>query len=61
MNSQEYQEADAKHRAAYRVYAATLAKYRAMEIDDAEFLTAKRVYEKQTAEFDLAYERERNR
>ena len=56
--TKDYEAAIAAHDAAILVYHAVRDQYRAMKIEDEEFLVAKAVYHAATVEFDEAFSKE---
>lgn len=58
--SDEYQQAQKAHSEAFKVYVLIRAAYRAGVLDDQTFIAAQKKYYDALAEWELAYEKERN-
>lgn len=61
MTSKMYDDAIKAHNAACAIYQGKLAEYRALTIDDEEFLAAKAVMKEADEAFDAAFEAEASR
>jgi hypothetical protein len=58
--SEEYWQAQKAHSEAFKAYVPVRDAYRAGKLDDQAFLAAQKEYYAAVAEWELAYEKERN-
>ena len=58
--SEEYQQAQKAHSEAFKAYVLVRDAYRAGKLADQKFIAAQKEYYAAVAEWDLAYEKERN-
>ena len=58
--SEEYQQAQKSHSEAFKAYVLVRDAYRAGKLTDQKFIAAQKKYYAALAEWELAYEKERN-
>ena len=58
--SEEYQQANKAHSEAFKAYVPVRDAYRAGKLDDHTFIAAQKQYYDALAEWELAFEKERN-